>query len=367
MSGLGRTFRRTWKAKDGTIRQSRFWSIGFPAPGKKDHVEATKTESEAKAKKILEERLYEIGRGTFIPSTQKWYFNDMIELMRQDYVRKDNRSWEDAQQKIKPLKDRFEFVEAKNIDEVMIDKYVDGRLAAGYERATINGGLRCLRRMFSLSVQKHKMSRAPTITLLPGENHREDHVEVADFDNLLTKFRDEDVRDLVEFQYTCGWRVSSVTRLEKSDIDWPHETIKLRDTISKNKEPMLLSFETFPRMRDVLLRRKAKARPECIYIFHRQGRQIKNFQWEWARATAQAGLSGLTDHGLCRCAAVNLSRAGVDESTAAKMMNRKTLAIYKLYRIISTRDTEIAGVKLQQYYEAEAEKARKVVSIKEGK
>jgi hypothetical protein len=39
-------------------------------------------------------------------------------------------------------------------------------------------------------------------------------------------------------------------------------------------------------------------------------------------------------------------------------MNRKTLAIYKLYRIVDTVDTELAGEAYQRYLENEAKAAK---------
>jgi hypothetical protein len=55
---------------------------------------------------------------------------------------------------------------------------------------------------------------------------------------------------------------------------------------------------------------------------------------------------------------VNLSRAGVPETVASKYMNRKTLAIYKQYRIIDTRDTESAGAALENYLESEKNRSK---------
>jgi integrase len=121
--------------------------------------------------------------------------------------------------------------------------------------------------MLRLSCKLGKLGAAPVIELLPNENKRDDYVEAADFARLLTKFHDLDVRDLVEFQYASGWRVGSIMRLEKKDIDWQRETVKLRDAISKNKQASLLSFKKFPSMRAVLLRRKEKLRLNRPFIF----------------------------------------------------------------------------------------------------
>ena len=55
---------------------------------------------------------------------------------------------------------------------------------------------------------------------------------------------------------------------------------------------------------------------------------------------------------------MNLSRAGVPETVASKYMNRRTLAIYKQYRIVDTVDTELAGEAYQRYLESEAQVAK---------
>lgn len=358
---IGRVFRRQYKDKDGVIRESPNFSIAYWFRGR-ERVESAHTDKEKLANKLLEQRLHEIGRGVYALQQGKFFYADMVDLMKADYVRKGNRSWEQVEYRIKPLDQSFEFTPAVDINLEKINAHVDRRLEDGAARATINGELRYLRRMLRISCKLAKISAAPLIELLPNENRRDNYVEPADFNRLLTKFEDRNVADLVEFQFASGWRVGSIERLEKRDVDWQRETVKLREAISKNKEPMILSFKTFPRMRDVFMRRKANLRLDCPYIFHRDGRQIKDFRREWTKATAAAKLPGLTDHALCRSAAMSLSRAGVPETVASKYMNRKTTAIYKQYRIIATVDTALAGEAVQRYFDQEAENS-KVVDI----
>ena len=79
--------------------------------------------------------------------------------------------------------------------------------------------------------------------------------------------RSAEVRMLrVEFLFVAGWRLNSAPRLEKTDVDWARETVKLRAAVSKNKTPMDLSFAKFPSMKEILLRRRDKLRPESVYI-----------------------------------------------------------------------------------------------------
>jgi len=360
---IGRVFKRQYKDKASNLKESPNYSIAYWFRGR-ERVESAHTDKEKLANKLLEQRLHEIGRGVFALQQGRFFYADMVDLMKADYVRKGNRSWEAAEHRIKPLAQSFEFTRAVDINLEKINKHVDRRLEEKAARATINGELRYLRRMLRISCKLGKISAVPIIELLPNENRRDNYVEPADFNRLLTKFDDRDVVDLVEFQFASGWRVGSIKRLEKRDVDWQRETVKLRDALSKNKEPMILSFKKFPRMREVFMRRKAQLRMDCQYIFHREGRQIKDFRAEWTKAIAAAKLAGLTDHALCRSAAMSLSRAGVVETVASKYMNRKTTAIYKQYRIIATVDTELAGEAVQRYFDQEANSA-KVVDIAE--
>ena len=52
----------------------------------------------------------------------------------------------------------------------------------------------------------------------------------------------------------------------------------------------------------------------------------------------------------------------MEETTASKYMNRKTLAIYKQYRIVQTRDTERAGAALENYFATEKNR-EKIVDL----
>jgi hypothetical protein len=62
---------------------------------------------------------------------------------------------------------------------------------------------------------------------------------------------------------------------------------------------------------------------------------------------------------------VNLSRAGVPETVASKYMNRKTLSIYRLDRIVDTMDTELADEAYQRYLDQEAN-AAKIAELENG-
>ena len=363
--GVGKVFRRQWKRKDGTIAESRFFSIGFPHKGR-ERVESSKSESEGVAWKLLRSRLEEIGRGDWVPGQQRVRFETLIDLLKADYTRKKNRFWDSTViHKLKPLEARFDGWLCSRIDITAIDKWVKDQLVEGKSRDTVNGGLRLLRRMFKLGCKHHKLAQAPIIELLGGGVKRTDFVEVGDFNRILATRpmrEDEDTKDLVEFLFCTGWRVKAGEGLERSDVDWVHETIRLRAELSKNKEPALISYAEFPRLKNLMLRRKAKMSLDCPWIFHRDGKQIRSFRRRWKQATKQAGLTGLLVHGLCRSAATHMRRAGVDRKVASEFMNRTT-DMYEQYEQVATRDSRLAGAALQSYYEEEQE-SEKIVAIK---
>jgi len=358
MSGIGRIYRRSWKKADGTLVESHFWTISFPYQGKTRR-EAVVADTESQAKAALKRKLEEIGRGAYSPHQDKVTLATLVDHLKAKYRDDNKRSLSTALDKLKPVLDFFGGVRSPQITVQKINNYKAFRLSQGLARASINGELRYLRRLFSVGQEDELINHAPIIDLLEGENKRDDYIEAGDFYARLGRIKNEDVRDLVEFLFVTGWRRRSGTQLERSDLDFEHETVKLRGAISKNKKPMLLSFAKFPQMRDIFLRRQAKLRLDCPYIFHHAGKQIKGFRADFKAAF---GGTGLTVHGLCRSAAVALSRAGIHEVVASQWMNR-TSPMYRQYRIVDTHDTEEAGDAFQKYLEAQSEK-RRVKEIK---
>jgi len=107
------------------------------------------------------------------------------------------------------------------------------------------------------------------------------------------------------------------------------------------------------RLREIIEGRMEKRRLDCPYVFHRSGRPIKNFRVSYATACKKVGLvggrGGVIPHDLRRCAARNLSRAGVREQVAMRITGHKTASMYRRYRIVDERDSKEATENLQAY------------------
>jgi len=94
-------------------------------------------------------------------------------------------------------------------------------------------------------------------------------------------------------------------------------------------------------------RRCERAQGRIIpWVFHRNGRPIRQMRRSWKTACKKAGLPGHLPHDLRRSAVRNLERAGASRSVAMKMTGHKTEAVYRRYAIVSESDLREAAAKL---------------------
>jgi integrase len=200
--------------------------------------------------------------------------------------------------------------------------------------------------------------------MLAENNVRENFLEHGNFVTLLGNLP-EPVRDLVEFEYLSGWRQGAAKKLEWKDVDLRAGIAYLRIGNSKNKEAWTLPLTG--RLREIIEHRMNNRRLDCHYVFHRSGRQIKDFRGSWATACKKVGLvpgrAGVIPHDLLRCTARNLARAGAREQVAMRITGHKTASMYRRYRIVDERDLKEATESLQEYLETQCQSAV-VVPIK---
>jgi integrase len=83
---------------------------------------------------------------------------------------------------------------------------------------------------------------------------------------------------------------------------------------SKNRKGRLLPLPGEPR--SVIDRAREQRRLDCPFVFHREGRPIKDFRTAWNTACHGLGLGKLLVHNLRRTSVRNLVRAGISDKVA---------------------------------------------------
>lgn len=338
MRGMGRIF----------VRGRVYW-VSFYHHGREIR-ESSHTEKEAVALKLLKRRLAEVNAGRFIADEEKVTFENLVEGLVTDYKLNGRRSLKSAAlNNIRHLRAFFGFDRAVDISSDRLKSYQLCRREQEASVATINRECATLRRMFSLAIEAGKLSRRPKFYMLGGEKVRQGFVEHGDFLRLLGELSDH-LQPLVEFLYYGGWRKSAARNLEWKEIDMHGRTARLKAEDSKNGEPWVLPLAG--RLWEVIQERAKARRLDCPFVFHLDGKKIGDFRKVWKTACRKAGVDGLLIHDLRRCAARNLSRAGVREQVAMKITGHKTPSMYRRYRIVDEDELREAQEKMQQHLSA---------------
>lgn len=97
------------------------------------------------------------------------------------------------------------------------------------------------------------------------------------------------------------------------------------------------------------------------WLFHRDGKPIKDFRAVWA--CRSAGVPKRIAHDFRRTAVRNLERAGVPRSAAMAMVGHRTESIYRRYAIADEAMLKESAIKLAAFHTLELKGSAKVVPI----
>jgi len=373
--GSGSIFQPEWKdKKTGQYRNSPTWWIQYHYRGKKIR-ESSKSKNRADAVKLLNRRMGEMGRGRLIgPEAEKVTFEDLALMLENDYKANSMRSLDRAQDAIVHLYGSFGLDRALDITTDRVDGYiVTRRNTERAKPATIHYELAILKRMFSLAVQKAKLNHKPHIPSLEVRNVRTGFFEEPEFRSVLAHLP-EDLRPVAEFAYLTGWRKQEILKLQWRQVNFEAATVRLEPGSTKNDEGRTFPFRTYPALKSLL--ELQKERTDALqqssgmiipWVFHRNGRRIKDYRKAWKNACAKAGVPGRIPHDFRRTAVRNLERAGVPRSVAMKLTGHKTESVYRRYAIVSESDLAEGVAKLAALHQADGGEASfpKVVAFPE--
>lgn len=353
--------------KRGGVYWIKYYRNGRP------YRESSKSEKEADARKLLRKRLGEISLGRFIgPEAERVIVRELADDLLNDYRANEKRSLDGVGHRLKHLLPFFGDYKTHNLGTDRVKKYIALRQEEGAKNGTINRELAALKRMFNLGIQAEKIYRKPYIPMLQENNIRKGFFEHGEF-LALRKVLPGYLQPVATFAYYTGWRRREILSLRWNQVDLPARTIRLDPGTTKSKEgrTVALEGELLEVVQGQLERRKVAEIPGqsptllCPYVFHRNGRPIRDFRAAWDTACKGTGLAGRLFHDFRRAAVRNMIRAGVPERVAMTLSGHRTRSVFDRYNIVSEEDLKEAARKTWAHAQS-MDEAVKVVSLKSG-
>jgi integrase len=324
--------------------------------------ESAHTDNKRAAHKLLRDRLTDLGRGkTAAIVCGKVTFEQMTQAYLNDYKVNGKRTLVSAQTAVKHLQEFFGGELAVDIRPPRIREFIRVKQEERYSNASINRYLSALNRMFNLMIEDEVLEVAPKVPKLEENNVRQGTVGPRDFERLLS-FLPSYLRLPIEFAYLCSWRKGEFRSLEWRDVNLGACEIRLRPENSKNKTARVIPLTG--RLREIIIQASSQRRLDCRFVFHRGGESIGDFRKAWRASCKAASLDTLRVHDLRRSALTNMTRAGIDETTAMKISGHKTSSAFRRYQIKGTRDMAEGLERLDSYLKREGDCA-KVVPLRE--
>ena len=331
MKGNGRVFQR-----------GRVWWIAYYDNGRECR-ESSGSGERKEAVKMLRQRLGELAYGVTHSAVPKRkpakpvLMQDLFDLVEQYYqlnstLSPTNRSC------LGRLRKRFSAYTVRACTGLVISHYMADRQRQGRTAETINRDMCVLRVAFRLGYEHDLVERVPVIRRLPELTVRNEFFTRAEIDALLPCLPDY-LRDVVLFGYLTGWRKGEITGLQWGNVNRIESVIRLEPEQNKGRTVRVLAIQG---ELAALIERRWQARKMgrllALYVFHRAGRQLGTFRWEWEKACREAGLGHRWFHSLRRSAARNMSLQGIPEKVIMSIMGHKTRVMFDRYNIVTEAD-----------------------------
>lgn len=327
-TGTGRIFKR-----------ESLWWIDFSFRGRR-HRESSGSSRKKDAQQLLRKRIEEMGRGRLIgPDAERLSYEDLEEFIKNDYIKKERRSMERLEASLKALRSFFGGAMVLDITTDRVDAYIASRKREGRANSTIRNEVNALRRALRLAHRAGKLPSMPHIEPPSVTAVRKGFLTGPEVEAIIAHLP-HPLGAVVRFAYLTGWRKGEVLSLRWSQVDFDQGTVRLEPGATKNLEGREFPFSPLPDLRHTLEEQRRRTRELerqtgriIPYVFHRDGRPVRNMSKAWQIACERVGVGGAWFHDLRRSAVRNLERAGVPQSTAMKLTGHLTASVYRRYAI----------------------------------
>lgn len=352
---MGCVYQPRYTGKDGTLKVSSLWWLKYRDASGRVIREASNTDKKRAAERLLDRRTGAAAEGRpTSPRTERVTVEELLTDLEHEY-RANARGVDRLTYSLAHVRPVFGPRRAGQVTTADVNAYIVERQGAGAANGTINRELAALKRAYALATQATppKLYLRPHIPMLTEDNARSGFFERAQLDAVLARLP-EALHPLMVVAYVTGWRMADeLFPMRWAQVDFRAGTLALAPGTTKNKDGRVFPFT--PELRAVpeaqreaterLQREKGAIIP---WVFHRNGKPIKDLHKVWRKACAAAGCPGRIPHDFRRTAVRNLERAGVSRSVAMKLVGHRTESVYRRYAIVNQADLMGAADNLAQ-------------------
>lgn len=335
----------------GSIYTKRGWYYLSYYVNGKEIVEATRTKSRAEARRLLDIRAGEIAEGRYLGrDPERVTVGQLLDDLLAEYEVNQRRSGKALGIRIeKHLRPVFGHIAAQQLKTAGVQRYILSRQSDRASNATINRELAALKRAYALGVQGEKIAKRPHVPMLQEDNVRRGFFESDQFAQVLSALKDY-LQPVMTFAYYTGWRTQSeILPLTWSHVDLHERTVRLEPGEAKNRKPRTIHLpDILWTIIEAQWKLHTEVYPNCPWVFHRDGQQIRDYRKAWAGARKRAGLPDRLPHDFRRTAVRNLVRAGIPERVAMEITGHKTRAVFERYNIVSDGDLQDAARRIDR-------------------
>lgn len=153
------------------------------------------------------------------------------------------------------------------------------------------------------------------------------------------------LRRFLTIAYEVGPRRGELVNLEWTDVDFHRREFTLRET--KNGEVRMVPMT--PTVYQMFRELQGERRLDTPRVFLYKGKAIQRLGTAFHAACRRAGITNLRIHDFRHTATTNLRRAGVDATTAMKIVGHKSERMHRRYNTITPDDLQQAAAKLHAF------------------
>jgi integrase len=333
------------KPQFGSIYQrGAVWWIKYYRDGRPFY-ESSESTKYGDAQNLLNQRRAEIFTGTHLAGkARKVLVEDLLDGLERDYkINGKAVDWCESVIRVH-LRPFFGKMRAARLRHDHAEKYIEHRQEEGAQNATINREIALLRRSFSLGRRSGKVAVAPLLPAKLAEpNIRKGFFEREDFVRHRVALPDY-IKPVTTFAYWTGCRKGEILALRWNQVDLIEQVVRLDPGDTKNNDGRVIPLSG--ELLEMLKMQKTirdEMWPDCVLVFFRGGKRIRDFRGAWKKACEVASLVDDDGeptklfHDLRRTGVRNLVRAGVSERVAMAISGQNPVNLRSLQHRLRTR------------------------------